>query len=197
MCTKAAAAIEQIGRMFSGGGGEKHLRGAHWDASVRPDAQCLHRCMDDSQCPDKNRPPGDASPAGEHCPGPRIGRQSHSSSFHALHSLFPKTSTTSSLNPTSRLKEKRCFLFFSFFPPPSELQAEFRTAAAGSFGRIRGDAAGFFLWRVWGGKRDPTGCTSKRREREAGSRRISAARTLARGAKKRRKGPDLKGVRVR
>lgn len=66
---------------------------------VCPYAQCLHRCMDDSECPDKNRLPGDVSPAGAHCSGPHIGQESHSStSYHALHSLFPKALATSSLN---------------------------------------------------------------------------------------------------
>lgn len=66
---------------------------------VCPHAQCLHRCMDNSECPDKNRLPGDVSPAGAHCSGSRIGQKSHSSSsYHALHSLFPKALATSSLN---------------------------------------------------------------------------------------------------
>lgn len=66
---------------------------------VCPHAQCLHRCMDNSECPDKNRLPGDVSPAGVHCSGPRIGQESHSSSsYHALQSLFPKALATSSLN---------------------------------------------------------------------------------------------------
>lgn len=95
---KPFAAFEYAEGLFSGG--EKHLRSAHCDVSVRPDAQCLHRCTDNSECPDKNRLPGDASPAGARCPGPRIGQQSHSSSYHALRSLFPKTSATSWLNPT-------------------------------------------------------------------------------------------------
>lgn len=88
---------------------------------VCPYAQCLHRCMDNSECPDKNRLPGDMSPAGAHCSGPRIGQESHSStSYHALHSLFPKALATSSLNltclwPLSCSKTRRDALAFFFF----------------------------------------------------------------------------------
>lgn len=97
----------------------QRLDSAHCAASVCPYAQCLHRCMDDSECPDKNRLPGDVSPAGEHCSRPHIGQESHSStSYHDLHSLFPKALSTSSLNltckrPLSCSLTGRGVLFFS------------------------------------------------------------------------------------
>lgn len=60
-------------------------------ACMCPDAQCLHRCMVDSESPDTNRLPGDVFPVGSRCSRPHIGQESHSSEyFHALHSLFPK-----------------------------------------------------------------------------------------------------------
>lgn len=66
---------------------------------VCPHDQCLLRCMEISESRDKNRLPGDTSPAGALCSGPRIGQESHSStSYHPLHSLFPKASATSELN---------------------------------------------------------------------------------------------------
>lgn len=50
---------------------------AHCAASVCvcPHAQCLHRCMDDSECPDKNRLPGDDSPAGRTVQGLTLARK--------------------------------------------------------------------------------------------------------------------------
>lgn len=101
---------------------------------VCPHAQCLHRCMDNSECPDKNRLPGDVSPAGVHCSGPRIGQESHSStSYHALHSLFPKAFATSSLNltclwPLSCSETRRDALVFfpqSTLPNRALVQADF------------------------------------------------------------------------
>lgn len=109
---------------------------------VCPYAQCLHRCMDNSECPDKNRLPGDVSPAGAHWSRPRIGQESHSStSYHALHSLFPKALATSWLNLTCLWplgcslprRDARAFFSCLFYMHQTHCQTELEL----SFGRSK------------------------------------------------------------